>query len=65
VSKAIYISNFCPLCQQRVQQSAVLNIAEPASGWVVFCQSGAWCHMLSSKDGIERIVYMSMAAKQG
>jgi len=53
---------FCPVCQQPVEQSAVLNIAAPAKGWAVVCHQGAWCHCISSRDGIERIVYMALAA---
>jgi hypothetical protein len=53
---------FCPICQEAIQQSAVLDIAAPANGWIVVCHEGAWCHCISSKDGIERIVYMSKAA---
>ena len=57
-----FIMGFCPICQKSVQQSVVLNIAKPAKGWVVFCLDGAFCHTMSSKDGIERLVYMKKAA---
>lgn len=57
-----FILGFCPMCQKPVQQSAVLDIAAPSASWKVICHTGAWCHCISSKDGIERIVYMALAA---
>lgn len=64
-TKPIFISNFCPLCRECVEQSAVLYIDAPANGWIVKCELGAWCHMISSRDGIERIVFMTGAATKG
>jgi len=53
--------NFCPLCRERVQQSAVLDIAEPKARWTVHCQSGAWLH-ITGVDGVTRIIFMVKAS---
>ncbi len=53
--------SFCPICQKKIQQSALVNIAEPLSRWKVICHVGAWCHLIGT-DGVERVVFMVKAA---
>lgn len=53
--------SFCPLCQGRVSQSALLDIERPLDRWQVICHDGAWAHIVGT-DGVERIVYMTKAA---
>ena len=53
--------NFCPICGDRVQRSAVVDLAEPLARWTVHCRSGAWAH-ITARGGVAMVVFMVRAS---
>ena len=58
----ILLSNFCPICQNKIRYAHVLGIGEPLPRWKIVCESGAWVHIKSDKDGLDHVIYMKLAA---
>lgn len=53
--------NFCPICGERVQRSAVVDLAEPLPRWTVHCRAGAWAH-ITARGGVAMVVFMVQAS---